>query len=74
MDQRAIVNLKDILILVLRTVSRINKFCDVGDVEGEKSPDLNKTLRRKQRGINYASQPSGSQPAFAPRGGELNPQ
>jgi predicted DNA-binding protein len=34
----------------------------------------NKALRRKQRGINCAPQSAGSQPAFAPRGGELNPQ
>ncbi len=35
---------------------------------------LNKAPRRKQRGINYALQSAGFQPAFAPRGGELNPE
>ena len=34
----------------------------------------NKAPRRKQRGINCAPQSAGSQLAFAPRGGELNPQ
>jgi hypothetical protein len=33
----------------------------------------NKAPRRKQRGINFALQSAGLQPAFAPRGGELNP-
>lgn len=34
----------------------------------------NKAPRRKQRGINCTLQSTGFQPAFAPRGGELNPQ
>ncbi len=34
----------------------------------------NKAPRRKQRGINFALQSAGFQPAFAPRGGELNPE
>jgi hypothetical protein len=37
-------------------------------------PKSNKAPRRKQRGINYALQSAGFQPAFAPRDGELNPQ
>ena len=40
----------------------------------EKLNARNKAPRRKQRGINCAPQSAGSQPAFAPRGGELNPQ
>ncbi|WP_146059767.1 hypothetical protein [Nitrosomonas ureae] len=35
---------------------------------------INKAPRRKQRGINFALQSAGFQPAFAPRGGELNPE
>jgi len=34
----------------------------------------NKAPRSKQRGINTALQAAGFQPAFAPRGGELNPE
>ncbi len=34
----------------------------------------NKEPRRKQRGINFALQSAGFQPAFAPRGRELNPE
>ena len=33
----------------------------------------NKAPRRKQRGIKSAFQAAGFQPAFAPRGEELNP-
>ncbi len=35
---------------------------------------LNKAPRRKQRGINCAFQSTDFQPAFVPRGEELNPQ
>ncbi len=34
----------------------------------------NKAPRRKQRGIKSALQTAGFQPAFAPRGEELNPE
>jgi len=34
----------------------------------------NKAPRRKQRGIKCALQTAGFQPAFAPRGEELNPE
>ena len=34
---------------------------------------INKAPRRKQRGINYALQSAGFQPAFASRDGELDP-
>ncbi|OGT04322.1 MAG: hypothetical protein A2Z65_13230 [Gallionellales bacterium RIFCSPLOWO2_02_58_13] len=34
----------------------------------------NKAPRSKLRGINFALQVAGFQPAFAPRSGELNPK
>ena len=37
-------------------------------------PSYNKAPRRKQRGIKSALQTAGFQPAFAPRGEELNPE
>jgi len=36
--------------------------------------DKNKAPRRKQRDIKSALQTAGFQPAFAPRGEELNPE
>ncbi len=38
------------------------------------STEANKAPRRKQLGIKSALQTAGSQPAFAPRGEELNPE
>ena len=43
-------------------------------LEHQEASLKNKAPRCKQRGINCAPQSAGFQPAFAPRGGELNPQ
>ena len=40
----------------------------------EDPENLNKAPRRKQQGIKSALQTAGFQPAFAPRGVELNPE
>ncbi len=48
----------------------INPDCEWEFIDGS----YNKAPRRKQRGIKSALQTAGFQPAFAPRGEELNPE
>ncbi len=59
----------DILVTLIEAYERKHFPLDLPD-----PAEANKAPRRKQRGINCALQSAGFQPAFAPRGGELNPQ